>query len=534
VSQTVNDEALLPIMRFSVIIPLESHRGLALRCVRAWTQEQVFPREQFEIVIASPPGHPPAQLDEIRSLLGLHDQLVQFDRHHDMDLCAEAAKHTRGEFLLFTESHCLPEPDTLTQADLAAQQRPELAGFSCQSIPITGNLLSQVEAMSYGRDIAFGLIEHPWRKVLDQCFVIRREAYFQAGGFEPEFGHFAEWLIAARFHTLGLPIGYVPAVRIHHLYSGRFGEWQRFTADFIEGQMRFLGLEPSDPLRTMFDEVPEWSGRHSLQRDASRRICRLLTLDLRAAGASSGRVSRLREWHWGLLAVWLWRSVAGDSAVLVRAHVQRMSARLLLQADLLLRNRPRAERRLARCSEAIAKLERTRFLRKWRHDSQRNPTGLLPLGGHEGSWEPGVLAEEHGVGFHLASGTGLEAIRWSEPAAYVEIPLAPGRYEIKLNWLFRPPTRGRTSLRFFLDEHEISDGSISIHQDHVELHLEIADSSSPTRLGWVCSAHHAQRDERALGLPVTSITWTRDESHLAGAPVSSSRQSSAAELGTRV
>ncbi len=186
--------------------------------------------------------------------------------------------------------------------------------------------------MSYGRDIAFGLIEHPWRKVLDQCFVIRREAYFQAGGFEPEFGHFAEWLIAARFHTLGLPIGYVPAVRIHHLYSGQFGEWQRFTADFIEGQMRFLGLEPSDPLRTMFDEVPEWSGRHSLQRDASRRICRLLTRDLRAAGASSGRVSRLREWHWGLLAVWAWRSVAGDAAVLVRAPVQRMSARLLLQA----------------------------------------------------------------------------------------------------------------------------------------------------------------------------------------------------------
>ena len=108
----------------------------------------------------------------------------------------------------------------------------------------------------YGRDIEFGMNEHPWRKVLDQCFVVRRSEYFEAGGFDPAYGHFAEWLIAARFYDLGLKIGYAPTVRIHHVYIGDFAEWHHFTADFVHGQMAYLALEPSDPLMTMFDEVP--------------------------------------------------------------------------------------------------------------------------------------------------------------------------------------------------------------------------------------------------------------------------------------
>ena len=226
----------------------------------------MFPRERFEIIVASPPGHSPAELNEIRRLLGPQDRLLELDHHHDMELCVAAAETARGDVLFFTESHCLPEPETLARADAAAQLNPEWAGFSCRSVPITRNLLSKIEAEWYGRDIEFGMTEHPWRKVLDQCFVVRRWAYFEVGGFNPAFGHFAEWLIAARFHARGLRIGYAPDVRIHHVYIGQFGEWRRFTADFVEGQMEYLALEPGDPLRTMFDEVPEWSGRHKLQR----------------------------------------------------------------------------------------------------------------------------------------------------------------------------------------------------------------------------------------------------------------------------
>ena len=109
-------------LRFSVIIPLEFHRGQAVRCVRGWAEGQLFPREQFEILIASPAGHPTAELDEVRGLLGPQDRVLEFDRHHDMDLCAKAAESASGEVLFFTESHCLPEPETLASADVVTRR----------------------------------------------------------------------------------------------------------------------------------------------------------------------------------------------------------------------------------------------------------------------------------------------------------------------------------------------------------------------------------------------------------------------------
>ena len=508
--------------RFSVIIPLEFHRGQAVGCVRGWAEDQLFPREQFEIVVASPEGHPQAELDEIRSVLGPQDTVLELPCHHDMDLCALAAEGARGELLFFTESHCLPEPETLACADAVARGNPQWVGFSCASEPITSNLLSEIEAEWYGRDIEFGMNEHPWRKVLDQCFVVRRTAYFQAGGLDPAFGHFAEWLIAARFYALGLTIGYAPTVRIHHVYIGKFGEWREFTADFVQGQMAYLAVEPPDPLRTMFDEVPEWSRRHDFRRDVARRVSRMLVRDLRrslAAGSTESsrrRLSSLRRWHWGLLRSWLLRAVAGHSVELMQAQRRRLSARLALQVDLLLRNKARAEEHIGRCCEAIATVERTRFLRTWARNLERDkasrPSPRDAPWSQSGVWKPGRLDEDPGVGFHAASGTGAEAIRWSEPAAYVELPLAAGPHRLRLDLLFRPPVVGEPGVRFYVNERPLPGKNVRLGHDHFELRVDVPESSSPLRLGWVCAAHRAEGDRRRLGLPVVSVAWTREGS----------------------
>lgn len=36
--------------RFSIIIPLEFHRGQSEECLRRWVKEQDYLREQFEVV----------------------------------------------------------------------------------------------------------------------------------------------------------------------------------------------------------------------------------------------------------------------------------------------------------------------------------------------------------------------------------------------------------------------------------------------------------------------------------------------------
>jgi hypothetical protein len=504
-NESRRDARRVNVPRFSVIIPLEEHRGHAVRCIRAWVEQRAFPREQFELVIAGPPDYPPAELEEIQSLLAPHDRLLHLAHHHDMDLCAEAAEDARGEWLFFTESHCFPEPQTLARADEAARLHPEWAGFSCRSVPVTKNRLSKIEAELYERDIEHGMTEHPWRKVLDQCFVVRKSAYFEAGGFDPSFGHFAEWLIAARFYALGLTIGYAREARIHHTYVGKFDEWRRFTADFFHGQMRYVALEPADPLRTMFDEVPEWSMRHQFDRAVAPRVCRMLLRDLLR---SRGRLFWPTTWPWSTLRGWLWRAAVGDYWVLLPAHVRRWSARLAAQLHVLLGNGSRAEDALTRCCGAIALVERMKFVRRWAREERDDATGLTldPVG----DWKPTLLVENRGVGFHFVRGEGVEATLWSEPAAYVELPLPPGRYEVELRWLFRPLPRRGPLLSFYLDERPLASEDVRILDDRARLQVEIPDTrQAPARIGWVCSAHREPGDHRTLGLPVTSLTWTR-------------------------
>jgi len=100
-------------MKFSVIIPLEFNRGLAVRCIRAWVRDQTFPRADYEILVAASETHDPEELKIIRELLGPQDTLVQFPVSHDMGLVALAATLAAGDVLVITESHCPPAPNFL-------------------------------------------------------------------------------------------------------------------------------------------------------------------------------------------------------------------------------------------------------------------------------------------------------------------------------------------------------------------------------------------------------------------------------------
>jgi hypothetical protein len=82
---------------------------------------------------------------------------------------------------------------------------------------------------------------------------------------------------------------------------------------------------------------------------------------------------------------------------------------------------------------------------------------------------------------------------------------------MRLNWLF-PPRVGRAPLpRFYLDERPIPAENVSIQRDFVELRVDVPESSSLPRLGWVCRSNRADGDDRSLGLPVVSLAWARED-----------------------
>src|SRR6185369_10159268 len=106
-----------------------------------------------------------------------------------------------------------------------------------------------------------------WRKILDQCFVVRAERYHAAGGFRPELGHFAEWHLAAHMHQKGYQIGYAPEVRVFHYYTGDSNELIEFSADFAHGEMTFHSEFGNDPCRSYFQEPTEWLNRRGWTRE---------------------------------------------------------------------------------------------------------------------------------------------------------------------------------------------------------------------------------------------------------------------------
>lgn len=109
------------------------------------------------------------------------------------------------------------------------------------------NTLSKAEAEMYMADIEYAMHKHPWRGILDQCFVTKRDAYENCNGFAPEFGHFAEWVLAAGYFQRGYALGYFPEARFHHYYTGNLDELKAFTRDFIVGEIRYFSALPGLP-----------------------------------------------------------------------------------------------------------------------------------------------------------------------------------------------------------------------------------------------------------------------------------------------
>jgi hypothetical protein len=295
-------EAEVP--QFSIVIPLEFHRDRWERCLQAW-REQSVADELYELVLVVPRDF------EERDLLataaaqpGCICRVVDSDLRHDIGLCTLGAEHARGKYLFFTEAHCWPEPDVLALCLSAFDQHRDWAGFSCHSLPVTSNRLADAEAAMYDADIAHGMTVHPWRKILDQCFATRRTAYARSGGFKPEFGHFAEWALAASYHELGLAIGYLPEARVHHQYIGDLRVLRQFTRDFFRGEVRYL-TQAAEERGSHLIEVPgEWLTHGNFDRTLAKAMLTRALNDARnGADCVMRRESRAAARRWLVPAI---------------------------------------------------------------------------------------------------------------------------------------------------------------------------------------------------------------------------------------
>ena len=349
--------------RFSVIIPLEFHRGHIESSLRRWTRGQTYPREHYEVVAAG------WVLARCRCAL----RCLARDRARPAPVVRRASRHRadrvcrsggRGRGPHLHGIALPPRPDFLARADDSLREHPDWAGFSGCSLRITQNRLSIVEADMYEADIRHGMEEHLWRKILDQCFVVRKGAYDEAGGFRAALGHFAEWHLAARMHSKGDRIGYAPLVRVWHHYVGDCRELVEFSTDFARGEMTYHATFAEDPVKRT--STSQWSGRAAISGRRPSRMRRSCwrggaLQDRRRIAAPAEVARRLR-----LLLAWTVRASFGAAPDLLRAFVRFQSALWGLRLAMRLgADRTTLEAALIWLVDASVRLERMRFVRRW-------------------------------------------------------------------------------------------------------------------------------------------------------------------------
>jgi hypothetical protein len=469
------DDAFASPPVFSIIIPLEFHRGQWERCWKGWN-DQTIARSMYETILVVPPDF------QQRSLLNeFSADRVEFSEHsHDIALCHAGAAKAQGKYLIFTEAHCWPEPDVLEKCLQAISDNPDWAGFSCQSVPITHNRLSKAEAAMYMADIEYAMHDHPWRRILDQCFVTKRDAYENCAGFRPELGHFAEWVLAASYFRCGHKLGYFPEARFHHYYTGSLGELREFTLDFVAGEIRYFSENPAGS-DSLLEPPLEWMCQGNFDRDTARSI---LEITVKSLWPPPKSFARHFQHSIGKIARWIVPTFFGDwiARSVAEAHV------VWAQTGLLLARAIGSERMLnARFKGYIAAViaaQRLAVIGKLRRSRPERQDIVVEA-------SPDVFAPGR-TGFYPIEQYQGHQFRWSDTAAAMPISVAA-------------PVRDLTSpvcdLRFYLDGARIPPGQLTTEEHRVSIDLNVATPRVLT-LGWTCVALPAPADSRRLGLAI--------------------------------
>lgn len=475
-------------MKFSVIIPLEFHRGQGTRCIEAWCGRQTFASHNYEVLCVMPRHYPSADRNAIESVLRDHDLLIESDNSHDMALCVEGAAVARGENLFFTESHVWPEPNVLELCAATLKQRPEWAGFSCKTTRLTSNLLAEVEADMYEADIRAAMHFHPWLKILDQCFVTRRKPYFLSGGFNAKLGHFAEWALSEAYYNRDFKIGYAPTIRLHHFYIGRLTDLNEFTRNFIEGEILYFSM--AIPGETLIKPPPEWSMRGNLDRGRSRSII----------GALFRHTARQRCMSFAIAfsQIVAYFPVATGRTNLLRLGriFRRHWCRVRLAFAQMLGSKAAVSQEFLGHQKLLIDDERLRQVALLAHTASLPPPRAISFGHRD--------SEGWITGFYAAEASGGMAFRWSKPAAAIDLEVPAGNLCLQLRCLQIASRRGVAPI-FIFNGRRLRPKKVVARKDGFDL---IVKTSKPglSRLVWLCSPLREAGTKRRLGLPVVSLS----------------------------
>ena len=500
--------------KISVIIPLEYHRGLALECIRNWAKHQDYPRDGYQILIGAPAEFDAWELSEIEKLLQPWDRIVHSRHDHDMTLIEEIAKLANSELLLFSESHCVPQGDALSYLIEVADTRPQWAAFSAPTLGMTHNLLSEIECDIYSQDIRGKLASHTWLRVLDQCFVIRRNLYEKVGGFRGEFGHFAEWLFAATMKIHNLNLGVAERAVVGHGYIGDYDDLASFTLDFSRGQIRYVDKCPDELPATLFPSIPELDDFKLRSPEERRRIFEYARKD----SWQTLFLALRKPWHrQALLPIPRYLRWLAANQDLAGTNVEQLQAKARMQVD---KSRRALKKAIAQGHRETAHIHFVewfaRLVKQGRYGylaetySKHSPTikRAPDVFTSKGAWSADDTSHNLKIfNVHDAEGTPDGTIRWTLPTVQIFLPLqAGGNYSLAVSWTKVRPLNRLELIRVRLNGHPLPSASFQFSSTGLQLNTAI-EQDGWQELSISIYPFQGTGDGRLLGLPLQAIRW---------------------------
>ena len=473
-----------------------------MACLGAWTKELRYKAAAYELIIAAPPNVNPALAASIRELMRPWDKFCVLSAAHDMFLVAEAAKIAKGDWLLFTESHCIPSPNALTHLIAVAEAHPEWDGFSAVTEPITHNRLSKAEAELYNSDINAKLSDASWLKVMDQCFLIKASAYRNSGGVQPEYGHFGEWLLAASLKKFEFKLGADLKPVFQHYYIGKMKDLAEFTLDFSFGEIKFKAECSIDDVRgTYFSDIAELN---SARERTDADYISMYRLGLRAITSTVQKGSLTPCSLFIETLAWRLKSAFGmRMGNLVLASLNEYFDRLRLIISVTFLDDRAIKSSLTSWFGALVFKARCLYLYENRNISKKIRDPNFPTSSR---WSPRASS-----GAELFSFYGLESNQstvfcWSKNMAAIFLPLREGFTRVSIEWDATRLLHVNDLILIEFEDKSILSRNVKIYPTSLILDIDCV-ASGLKKIAWVVTRFHSPGDHRRLGLPVTSIHW---------------------------
>lgn len=250
----------------SIIIPIYRSEHTLAKCLEA-IMHLDYPASRREIIIVD--NNSPDRSRQIAEQYPV--RIVDEAKQGRASARNAGIRASRGEFIAFTDSDCIVEPEWLLKFFTSAQEHPDVAIFAgeIKSIGITPEMQSFIQAEAIlSQEEAIGGKMLPFPFVITANAFIRRQVFAQIGLFDTSLitSEDVDW--GWRAHFAGFKMRFLPDNRIRHFHpispAGLFHQFYEYglngTRVYLKHQRHF----PYKELVQRFWLMP-WTYRRTMK-----------------------------------------------------------------------------------------------------------------------------------------------------------------------------------------------------------------------------------------------------------------------------